>query len=621
MVGRHGIVRSPNRVTAAAKVMGAAALFIGCVCLNASASWAQEHTPHASATPWPGGTWTPGEAIFGAKVETQTSVRMNDGTVLKVDVSYPTDLNTGERAKGPFPVLLTQTPYLNTKPTAGDYFVKRGYIFATAYVRGTTSSGGEFGFFDQREAKDGAELVAWAASRLENSNGVVGLHGGSYAGINQVLTVAELGANSPVRAIAPYCMGAELYREPYFAGGIPSQTLNFQRVIGSAMGGKTAPTGVTFLEEVTTGGSRAYDGTYWQLRTVGNLVQKVADTGVPVLLWSNEGDIYAQSSLELYAYLQNASQKLPVFGQMAKSKLPSGRYQIVMGQGGHCENEDDRITLEWYDTWLKGAKTGMADTNAPIHAHEMISNRWFNTGAYPPVSTYTSYYLSADRTLSKDVPATPSRDGITWAQPGAGSILQFDSPAFVDGATLAGPISASLFASSNTKNLELIATLEVVDADGAATRISSGTVLGSLSENDPDRSWFDTKGVPVRPYGAYAVNKPVKPGEVNKYDFAVSARFAAIPAGSKLRLVITTQTPSDKCGPPLGLDPCFPTGPQAASLAGGTTTLHYGPETASAINLPLAPAECWVSSDNPGIPFWKNDPELAGEGPCQVRSR
>ncbi|MGO4567044.1 CocE/NonD family hydrolase [Rhizobium sp. 2YAF20] len=572
------------------------------------------------ATPWPGGTWAPGEAVYGSKLEKQTAVKMRDGTLVYADISYPTDPATGEKAHGPFPVLLTQTPYLNTKPTAGDYFVKRGYIFVTAYIRGTTTSGGEFGFFDENEAKDGAELVKWAATQLENSNGVVGLNGGSYAGINQFLTAAELGPHSPVKALAPYCMGAELYREPYYAGGIPTQTLNFQRVIGSAMGGKTAKSGQSFLDEVTSGGARAYDGTFWDLRTAGNLAQKIADAELPVLLWSNEGDIYAQSSLELYTYLQNASSKRPVFQKMGKDQKPSGKIHIVMGQGGHCENIDDRITLEWYDTWLKGAKTGIDQTSMPIHVHEMISNRWFNTGVYPPVSNYTRYYLSADRTLSQNLPNTTTKDAITWAQPGAGSVLQYDSPVFTEGATIAGPISASIYASSNTSNIELIATVEAVDPDGGVTKVSSGTLLASLSENDPERSWSDAAGIPVRPYGRYLDDKPIAPGSIRRYDFAVSSRFVSIPPGSKLRLTLTTQTPTDKCSPSLGLDPCFPTAPQAASLAGNITTLYFGPQNSSSLNLPLAQFKCWASSDNPGIPFWKDDAPVAGDGPCQVRA-
>jgi predicted acyl esterase len=36
---------------------------------------------------------------------------MSDGTVLRVDVYFPTNTQTGAAAPGPFPVILTQTPY------------------------------------------------------------------------------------------------------------------------------------------------------------------------------------------------------------------------------------------------------------------------------------------------------------------------------------------------------------------------------------------------------------------------------------------------------------------------------------------------------------------------------
>src|SRR4029077_9561990 len=112
----------------------------------------------------------------------------------------------------------------------------------TAHVRGTRTSGGSFSFFE-RAAKDGAELGAWVGKKVQNSNGVVGLHGNSYRGLTQMLTVAALGTGSPVMAMAASCMGAEFYPETYFASGIPTQTLNFQRVIGNSMGGDTAAAG------------------------------------------------------------------------------------------------------------------------------------------------------------------------------------------------------------------------------------------------------------------------------------------------------------------------------------------------------------------------------------------
>ena len=64
-----------------------------------------------------------------------------------------------------------------------------------------------------------------------------------------MLTVAALGTGSPVKAMAASCMGAEFYPETYFASGIPTQTLNFQRVIGNSMGGDTAAAGVAIVIE------------------------------------------------------------------------------------------------------------------------------------------------------------------------------------------------------------------------------------------------------------------------------------------------------------------------------------------------------------------------------------
>ncbi|WP_341702833.1 CocE/NonD family hydrolase [Ferrovibrio sp.] len=575
------------------------------------------------SSPWPGGVWTPGEAVYGSKIDSQLSITMSDGVVLKVDVAYPTELATGARAAGPFPVLLTQTPYKSVRPTAGDYFVQRGYIYVTAYVRGTTTSGGNFEFFSDRDAKDGAELVRWAATQLQGSNSKVGLQGNSYMGLTQIFTLAALGPGSPVKALAPYCMGSEFYRETYFAGGIPTQTLNFQKVIGDSMGGVTAPTGASYVSEVSAGGSRAYDNDWWRQRAVGELSQKVADTGVPVLLWSSDGDIYAQTALEFYANLQNAANKQPVFGPMRRDMKASGKYQIIMSQGGHCRGQDQRITLEWFDTWLKDMKTGIAETEMPIHVHEMVSNRWLNTSHYPVVPTYTRYYLSGDKTLSPTMPAAAGQDAIAWAQPGPGSSLQFDTGSFPNGATLAGPISASFYASTNKANLVLIAHVQVVNAEGTATNLTSGTVLGSLSALDPARSWSDPDGVPVRPYGKHIADEPVPTGAIRKYDFSISPRFVAVPAGSKLRLTVTTQAPTASCPPTLllGSDPCYPTATQTASLSGGSFTLYYGPANSSSLNLPLLRASCWRTGDNPGIPYWKVDPQVAADAPCQVTMR
>lgn len=571
-------------------------------------------------TPWPGGTWTPAPVTYGTALEKQISVTMSDGTILKADVSYPTDLVTGARAKGPFPVILTQTPYVFSQPTAGDYFVQRGYIYVTAYVRGTTTSGGQFGLFSPRDGQDGAELVKWAVG-YQGSNGIVGLHGGSYAGLNQVYSVAALGKNSPVKAMQASCMGAEFYRETYFASGIPTQTLNFLNVIGNAVGGNggAATFGTTGYANILAGQDKAYFGDFWKTRTPGSYVQKVVDANIPMLLWSSDGDIYAQSSLDMYAYLQNAYAGSPIYGPMDKSKTPTGRYQVIISQGGHCQNEDQRVELEWFDTWLKGVNTGMDKTAMPIHANEQVSNRWLNTSHYPVVSSYTKYYLDNSNALSATQPTTAGLETIAWDQPSNGAVVQYDSPAFNNGGTLAGPISASVYAKSTTNNLELIATLSEVGANGTVVKVlTSGAVLGSMSTYDPNRTWSDSAGTIIRPFGTYDADVYVAAGTVQKYDFVISPRFSQIIPGNKLRLTITSQTPTSSCSPVLGTDPCFTTAPQTASLTGASFTVLHGPAQPSSINVPLLPSNCWVSSDNPSpsVPFWDVDPKVTN-GTCQ----
>jgi uncharacterized protein len=50
-------------------------------------------------------------ARYGIGVRHNVAVPMSDGVVLRADIHYPTDPATGQPATGPFPVLLSVTPY------------------------------------------------------------------------------------------------------------------------------------------------------------------------------------------------------------------------------------------------------------------------------------------------------------------------------------------------------------------------------------------------------------------------------------------------------------------------------------------------------------------------------
>jgi putative CocE/NonD family hydrolase len=122
---------------------------------------------------------------------------MRDGTVLRANVFRP----AGE---GPWPVLLTRTPYGKDlwedtsilDPVQG---ARKGFIVVIQDTRGRHASDGEFvPLSDERE--DGYDSVEWAA-RLDGSNGRVGMYGESYCGNTQWMAAVE--APPSLAAIAP----------------------------------------------------------------------------------------------------------------------------------------------------------------------------------------------------------------------------------------------------------------------------------------------------------------------------------------------------------------------------------------------------------------------------------
>ena len=60
--------------------------------------------------------WSPRPAQFETGVHHNVAVPMSDGVVLRADIHYPTVRETGKPAAGPFPVLLSITPYGKKAP-------------------------------------------------------------------------------------------------------------------------------------------------------------------------------------------------------------------------------------------------------------------------------------------------------------------------------------------------------------------------------------------------------------------------------------------------------------------------------------------------------------------------
>ncbi len=624
-----------------------------------------------AASSAPGSRWQPEPAEYGTASHEDVPVTMSDGTVLRVNIIYPTDPRTGQEAAGTFPVLLTQTPYGKgrggssspgsasnpggSSPTGGpdNYLAQRGYIEVVADVRGTGDSGGSWGLFDPVQTRDGMQLVNWAA-RLPHSSGSVGTYGPSYLGINQLLLAGAVGKQSPLKAIFPVVAANDAYRDTSFMGGILDNEFdtaylgltgagNTANPVGDAAGtppttpsdigttaaveaqhaGGLASYHASSTAEIESGGPQAYDGQYWQDRAPNNVLDKIVANGIPAYLIGGEFDLFQRGEPLNYAALQNAWAGRPVNAPMQPGQPVTGRYQLINGPWEHLNGASvnaDPLMLEWFDTWLKGEHTGMADTPTPLHYYDLGTNHYTETTTYPFTGAQPTRLYFGPGTLSPAPPRSAASDRLVWT--GAGSPCNrptdqwsmgaISVPAQSAGApqtpcadddrttqarstsstyttapfraarTLAGPIAATVYATANTTDTQWVAEVEDVAPDGVSRPLTEGALLGSFRGLDRRNSWTTTDGNYLLPYHPYTKtsSQPVTPGQLTRYDIEIFPTYATIAPGHSLRVTLSTaDTPH-----------LLPVPPQLSHLTGGTYQVARSPQAPSGIEVPLIPA-------------------------------
>jgi predicted acyl esterase len=147
---------------------------------------------------------------------------------------------------------------------------------------------------------------------------------------------------------------------------------------------------------------------------------------------------------------------------------------------------------------------------------------------------------------------------------------------------LAGPLDATIYATSSRPDVELVATVEDVSPSGRSFPISSGALLGSFRALDRRHSWFGPGGRPIAPYHFFtrASVRPVPIGRVTRYDIEIFPVVNELLKGHRLRLTLTT---SD-------LPHLLPLPSQESQLLGGAYRIERAAGAASYLEVPLAPA-------------------------------
>jgi putative CocE/NonD family hydrolase len=374
-------------------------------------------------------------------------------------------------------------------------------------------------------------------------------------------------------------------------------------------------------KNILLGGAEAYEGPYWQSRNPQNVIRRIVANHIPAYLVGGEFDIFQRGEPTNYAAFQNAWDHRSATAPMRPGQPTTGRYQLIDGPWEHLNGSSvdvDPLELEWFDTWLKHERTGMARTRTPLHYYDLGSGRFAETTTYPFTGgTPTRMYLGPGGTLNTVRPsAKGASDTLVWSPSGAGCsrpvdqwsmggisipahsagllapcaddnqqsqagpwTVSYTSAPFASPKAVAGPITATVYASSTTPETELVAELEDVTPSGASYPLTEGALLGSLRAVNRARSWR-ARGMTLMPYHPYtrASSRSVTPGRVTQYQIEIFPTLATIARGDRLRLTLST---SDS--PHL-----TPLPKELPRLAGGVYTIDRSKAAPSALTLELA---------------------------------
>ncbi|QLD88121.1 CocE/NonD family hydrolase [Natronomonas salina] len=341
----------------------------------------------------------------------------------------------------------------------------------------------------------------------------------------------------------------------------------------------------------------------------------VVGQDIPAFTIQGWYDIFQPGNTLPYTQLQNLWADRDQFAPMDPDQPVTGRYQCVQGPYFHSSSFGDLEfgwARQWFDRFLKGERNGIDETDTPLHLYQVFGDRWVDAQTWP-LPEYgdrfvETYYLQAGRTgtaphsvndgLLNPTPGgrETASDPLPWRlhnpcnqgtnEEGTFGLapstrctesnhgfetgtLVYTTPPFSDDRNIAGPIAASLFASTQNTNTAWVTTLSVVAPDGSSTLISKGQLLGSFRGLDEDRSWYvdpedsdpgyrpdfppqaktpdgveTDEGKLIRPYRGFtrAEEEPVEPGVVERYDITMDPVFARLPADHRLRLAIRTSS-------------------------------------------------------------------------------
>jgi uncharacterized protein len=501
------------------------------------------------------------------------AVPMRDGVKLLADVYRPA-------VPDRYPVLIAASPYPRQiqnlgapmgfiEAGASDFFVPRGYAHLIANCRGTSGSGGTFGFFDGQERRDMYDLVEWTADQPW-CDGNIGMIGISYFAMTQMEAAVERPPH--LKAIMPLAGTFDLYDSATHHGlASTSFVTPFLSMVGMTSGHTNKLWRSKLLDAV--GHLLKTPAVHRQFATANG---EAAMTGLKALLklhhdphpwddlwrsvcvehpfrdawWDDRNLLPLLHKVDIPVYLgcdwQNVPLHLPSTFPAFLGLTNSPHVQVAMlGEHGlawpweslHVE------ALAWFDHWLKGRDTGILD--GPKFRYVLPeADGWRTADSWPPPGVSpTALALCADGSLAENEGQAGLRTLMTL---GAGlgraqasetdppSYLTWDSPPLAEDLDVVGDIELHLQAASTAADTAWIAILQDVDGSGDVADITAGYLRAGLREVDEANSRVGAPELPCRKFQAVPIGEPVF------YRVLLAANARRFKAGHHVRLLLTS---------------------------------------------------------------------------------
>jgi predicted acyl esterase len=488
-------------------------------------------------------------------------------------------------------------------------WVPHGYVVVRVDSRGAGRSPGVVDPWSPREARDYHDCIEWAAAQPW-SNGRVGLAGVSYYAMNS-WQVAAL--NPPhLAAVVSWEGCSDLYREAAYHGGIHNDFLGgwFPRQVESVQYGApseaTNPasglrvTGDERLTPEQLEANRVDFGRdildhplldeYWSERSAD-----ISQVRVPILSAGNWGGhgLHLRGNIEGYLGAASPQKWLELHGREHWSM-----FYTEYGRELH---------KRFFDHFLKGEGDWL-QSQPPVSLHIRQPDDSFvqrDEQEWPLARTeYRRSYLDSatmrlrdDAQESAEVSYRPLEQGVT-----------FTMPPFDHDVELTGPISATLWMSSQSTDADLFLVLRAFDPEGREllfrgagdpfAPLAQGWLRASHRALDAERS------TPWRPVHPHDRVEPLVPGEAYELQIEIWPTCIALPAGYSLALSVLGRDYDHGLGEAelatrlgwsamqtRGSGPYVHEVGRPAEIFGAPVTIYTGGERASFVTLPFIPTE------------------------------